>query len=247
MKSAVVKGVFAGAALTLTLALGGCTETGNRAIATDLLNAMLSPSAGLDQQTVANGLKEALRVGTERAVGATSQAGGFLNNELIRIAMPEQLKTAASTLRAVGFGGQVDAFERGMNKAAEKASEEATPVFVDAISEMTLADAMGILNGGDTAATDYFRDKTSATLKSRFMPIIEDKMSQVGLYQQYNQLMDSYNALPLTTKPTFDLDDYVSEQGLDGLFTVLGQEEKNIRQNPAARTTELLQKVFASK
>ena len=234
----------------LLLALGGCLEssgTGGQ-IASNVLRSLSTSgpqAAGLDESTVAAGLKEALRVGSERAVASTSTTDGFLGNQLIRIAMPDELATAAKTLRAVGFGGQVDAFEVGMNRAAEKASAEAKPVLVDAVSQMTLTDAMGVLRGGDTAATDYFRGKTSDSLRARFMPIIKDKMGQVGLYQQYNQLMSSYTALPLAQKPSFDLDGYVADQGLNGLFTTLAQEEKNIRANPAARTTDLLQKVFA--
>ncbi|MDY0270098.1 DUF4197 domain-containing protein [Trichloromonas sp.] len=233
----------------LLLILGGCLETSGTGgqLASNVLRSLSSSgtqAAGLDESTVAAGLKEALRVGSERAVASTSTTDGFLGNQLIRIAMPDELATAAKALRAVGFGGQVDAFEVGMNRAAEKASAEAKPVLVDAVSQMTLTDAMGILRGGDTAATDYFRGKTSDTLRARFMPIIKEKMGQVGLYQQYNQLMSSYTALPLAQKPSFDLDGYVADQGLNGLFTTLAQEEKNIRANPAARTTDLLKTVF---
>ncbi len=236
---------------TLALVAGlcaGCAELQNGNLAGDILRTMqTSPGIGLDEQTVAAGLKEALQVGSERAVGLTSSPNGFWANELIRIAMPSELEPMAKTLRTIGFDRQVDQFEMGMNRAAEKASGEAKAVFWDAISGMTLTDAMGILNGGETAATDYFKARTSDTLRSRFQPIVQEKMSQVGLYQNYQQLMGAYTALPLVNQPSFDLDGYIADQGLDGLYTMLAQEEQRIRQNPAARTTELLQRVFAGK
>ncbi len=230
----------------LLLALAGCAEFQGMS-GSDIFQAVLSPSTGtaLDEQTVASGLKEALRVGTERTVEVTSKPDGFLANPLIHIALPEQYQTMARALRTMGLGSQVDALEDSMNHAAELAAGEAKTVFIDAISQMTLADAYGILNGGDTAATDYFRDRTSGTLRNRFQPIVESKMGEVGLYRTYNQLMDSYTALPLTTKPPLDLDEYVTEKSLDGLFTVLSQEEQKIREDPAARTTELLRQVFS--
>jgi len=247
MKSCMKKRVLTVCSLSLLL-IAGCAEMKGSELAGSMLNALSTAgnaASGLDEATVAAGLKEALTVGSERAVAATSKTDGFLGNELIRIAMPEELSTMAKTLRSIGFGSQVDAMEVGMNRAAERASEEAKPVLIDAVSRMTLTDAMGILNGGNTAATDYFRDKTSASLRSRFLPIVKEKMNQVGLYQQYNSLMNTYNALPLVQKPTFDLDNYVADKGLDGLFTTLAREEQSIRANPAARTTELLKKVFA--
>lgn len=247
MKSGMKNMLLAVCFLSLSL-LAGCAEMQGSDLAGSVLNALSTAgagSAGLDESTVAAGLKEALTVGSERAVASTSKTDGFLGNSLIRIGMPEQLSTMARTLRSIGFGSQVDAMEVAMNRAAERASEEARPVLIDAVSKMTLTDAMGILNGGNTAATDYFRNKTSDSLRAKFLPIIKEKMNQVGLYQQYNSLMSTYNSLPLVQKPTFDLDNYVADKGLDGLFTTLGQEEQKIRANPAARTTELLKKVFA--
>ncbi len=245
MKSTkMVVGLMA-CSLVLVL-IAGCAEMTGSDLGSVLsaLSTTGSGATGLDASTVAAGLKEALTVGSQRAVAETSKTNGFLDNSLIHIAMPEQLSTMATTLRSIGFGSQVDAMEVAMNRAAERASEEAKPVLIDAVSKMTLTDAMGILNGGNTAATDYFRSKTSDSLKAKFMPIIKDKMGQVGLYQEYNTLMSTYNALPLVKKPTFDLDQYVADKALAGLFTTLGQEEQKIRQDPAARTTELLKKVF---
>lgn len=201
----------------------------------------------LDEQTVAAGLREALRVATERTVESTSKLDGFLGNALIRIVLPEQFETAAKTLRTVGFGKQVDELEVGMNRAAERAAGEATSVFLNAISQMTLQDATSILNGGENAVTNYFRSHTEESLHERFKPIVTEKMSEVGLYKVYNGLTDYYNKLPLVTSPALDLDEYVTQHALNGLFTVLGQEEKRIRTDPLARTTELLRRVFGSR
>lgn len=219
--------------------LAGCTG----------LDTILRSGQGgpLDEQTVAAGLKEALRVGTERTVTSTSKLDGFFGNTLIRILMPEQFETAAGTLRTLGFGKQVDNFEMSMNRAAELAAGEATDIFWNAITQITIADAMGILNGNETAATDYFRSRTETSLRQRFMPIVQGKMSEVGLYSTYNELADYYDNLPLTTKPALDLDEYITERALNGLFTVLGQEEKRIREDPVARTTDLLKRVFGTK
>ncbi len=227
--------------LILVLLISGCAG-----LKSDALDAIsrAGQDAPLDERTVAAGLKEALRIGTERTVASTSKLDGFLGNALIRIVIPEEFEKAANTLRSVGLGKQVDKFAVGMNRAAERAAGEAIDIFWNAITRMTLADAFGILNGGETAATDYFRDRTEGTLRTRFMPIVRDKMSEVGLYQVYNELTDYYNKLPMVTEPALDLDEYITDRALYGLFTILGQEEKRIRQDPLARTTELLRRVF---
>jgi hypothetical protein len=207
----------------------------------------LSGGAGaLDESTIVAGLRDALRVGTERAVSSTSRAGGYLTNELIRIHTPESLDTMASALRAAGMGAKVDELEVAMNQAAERAAGEATSVFGKGIQQMTIQDARGILDGGDTAATDYFRRTTSGELRERFAPIVEEKMAAVGLVSLYDDLTTRYRAIPLSSlagEPP-DLRSHVTEGALDGLFTVLGQEESKIRRDPAARSTELLQQVF---
>lgn len=203
------------------------------------------PSA-LDEATVIAGLRDALRVGTERTVASTSRVDGFLANELIRIHTPESLSTMTRTLRAVGFGRQVDELDVAMNRAAEQAAGEATAVFWNGIQKMSIQDAWGILNGGDTAASDYFRRTTSDELRARFAPIVEQKMSAVGLVKIYDDLVARYEAIPLASfggKPP-DLRAHVTDGALSGLFTVLGQEEAKIRHDPAARSTDLLKRVF---
>jgi hypothetical protein len=142
------------------------------------------------------------------------------------------------------MSAQVDELEVTMNHAAEKAAGEATPVFVDAISQMSFQDASGIVTGGDTAATDYFEKTTSGTLRERFRPIVDQAMQSVGLKQQYDALLGRYKAIPFASSPKLDLTNYVTEQALAGLFTIVGEQEKQIRTNPAARATDLLKQVF---
>lgn len=203
-----------------------------------------SSAAGLDEGTIAAGLREALKVGSERAVGSTSQVNGFLSNKLIRIAMPDDLEKMASTLRKVGFSKQVDELEVSMNRAAEQASGEAITIFWDAVQGLTIEDARRVLQGGKRSATNLLRERTTTQLSSRFKPIVTQKMDEVGLSRLYNDLAGKYNALPLGQKPAIRLEDYVTQQALDGVFTMLGKEEERIRADPLARTTELLQRVF---
>jgi len=200
---------------------------------------------GLEEYEVISGIREALRVGTDNTVTATSQIDGYLGNELIRIAMLEQLESMASTMRQAGLGGYVDELETGMNRAAELAASEAREIFLDAIREMSISDAFGILNGNETAATEYFRGRTWVGLQKKFHPIVELKMEEIGLSRLYGRVAETYNGLPFTgTTELVDLDEYVTDRALEGLFTVLAQEERRIREDPAARTSEILRKVF---
>ena len=229
------------AAAALALAAAACA--GSEGLPS--IEQVLGLSSSGDGDLVA-GLKEALEVGTTQAVARTSAVDGFLGNDLIRIPLPDSLQTMASGLRAVGFGGQVDEFEVAMNRAAEQAAGEATEVFWQGIQQMTFADAQAIFSGGDTAATEYFDRTTRGTLRTRFEPIVDGKMNEVGVVRTYDALVDRYTALPFTKKPTLDLGGYVTEGALDGLFSVLGEEERKIRTDPAARTTALLRQVFGS-
>jgi len=200
----------------------------------------------LDEKTIMSGLKEALRVGSGRAVETSSSVDGYLGNALIRIAMPGELTKTANTLRQIGLDAEVDKFEIAMNRAAEKSSGQAREVFWQTITNMTITDVISIWKGDDQAATGYFRQKTEAQLYSKFQPLVRTNMKQTGLYQLYNSLIAQYTAIPFVSKPQLDLDRYITQKTLDGLFAVLGQEEANIRKNPAARSTELLKKVFNS-
>jgi hypothetical protein len=192
----------------------------------------------------AAGVREALNVASARAVAAASKPGGFLDNPLIHIKPPKTVRKIGNALRAIGMGQQVDELEVGMNRAAERAAKEAKPVFTDAIRGMTLQDAVGIVRGGDTAATDYFRAATEEKLRARFKPIVAASLSRVGVRNQYNALVERYRALPLAEPTTLDLDEYTTKKTLDGLFKLLAEEERKIRRDPAKRTTSLLRKVF---
>lgn len=234
--------VYAGSLLALLLV--GCAGLDPAAIDTVLSGS--SSQRPLDERTVADGLREALRVGVGRAIDRVSVVDGYLANELIRIHLPEELQDMAEVLRRIGFSRQVEALEVAMNRAAEQAAGEAREVFVDAIFDMTIADAFGILRGGETAATDYLQGRTSHHLRARFRPIIERRMEKLELYRAYGHLADTYNALPFTKRPAVSLDTYLTDRALDGLFKTLADEERKIRRDPVARTTELLRRVFRS-
>jgi hypothetical protein len=158
--------------------------------------------------------------------------------------MPKQLQTLEKGLRAIGYGSQVDEFVLSMNRAAEKAAPEARKIFVGAIREMSFTDARRILTGGDTAATEYFKSKTTDELTTAFRPIVEKAMNEVGVTRQYKDLVGRYQSIPFARSQTLDIDQYVVTKALDGLFYVLGEEERKIRKDPVARVTSLLKDVF---
>jgi hypothetical protein len=203
-------------------------------------------AATLTDSKIVAGLTDALRIGTSNAVAATGKPDGFLKNEAIKILLPEKLRTVAGGARMLGMGGRVDELEVAMNRAAEQASPKAKQIFFDALKRMTFDDARQILNGSDTAATDYFKRQSSADLTTAFTPIVRDTMEKVGVIRQYNQLLKSAPG-GTTLAGRYDLNQYVVGKTLDGLFYMLGQEEKKIRENPAARTTAILREVFGAK
>lgn len=200
---------------------------------------------GLTEGEIVDGLKQALEIGTSKAVNLVSQKNGYLKNPEIKIPLPENVQKAESVLRNLGFGRKVDEFELSMNRAAERAAPRATSIFWDAIKKMTISDARGILEGEDNAATSYFQTKTSAKLQEAFKPIVNQAMSEVGVTQAYQSVDSKIRALPYTKSFSLDIDKYVTDKALDGLFLMLAKEEKKIREDPAARVTDLLKKVFA--
>ena len=203
-----------------------------------------SRTNGENGQT-ASGLKEALEVGTKNTVSLTGRTDGFFRNEAIKILLPEKLRVVEKGLRLAGQGQVVDDFVLSMNRAAEKAAPAANSIFQDAIKQMTFADARSILVGGDTAATNYFKEKTSDQLRVAFRPPVKSAMEEAGVTQRYKAMTGQLSSsLPFGHAPSFDLDEYVVTKTLDGLFYVLGQEEKKIRTNPAAQVTPLLRQVF---
>jgi hypothetical protein len=203
-----------------------------------------SAGAGLSDAKIGAGLKEALQVATEKTVGLTGKTDGYFANQAIKILMPEKLRNFESGLRAVGYGGQIDELVLGMNRAAERAAPQAKQIFFDAIGDMSFDDARKLLNGGDHAATEYFRGKTTPRLTTAFRPVVEQSMNQVGVSRQYKDLVGRFDSIPFAKSQAFDLDGYVVDKGLGGLFTVLGDQEKQIRTNPTARGTDLLKEVF---
>ena len=200
--------------------------------------------SGLSDVKIGSGLKEALHIGTENAVHFTGKADGYFLNQAIKILMPEKLRTFEKGLRAVGYGPQVDEFVLSMNRAAERAAPFAKQIFWDAIKEMTFEDVRKILSGHETAATDYFKAKTTDRLTVVFKPPVSNAMNEVGVTRQYKELVGRYETIPFVKKESFDLDHYVVTKALGGLFHMVGEEEKKIRKNPAARTTDLLKEVF---
>ena len=205
----------------------------------------LGGANGLSYSKVASGLKEALRVGVDKAVGLTGKTDGYFGNEAIKILMPSNLRTLEKGLRAIGFGPKIDEFILSMNRSAEAAAPSAKKIFGDAILAMSFEDARKILSGGDTAATDYFKGKTTDQLTVAFQPFVEKTMSQNGVTQQYKALTDQYQSIPFAKSQTFDINKYIVAKALDGLFYELADQERQIRKNPAARTTSLLREVFA--
>jgi len=204
----------------------------------------MSGSRPLDEKTIIAGLKEALEVGTRNAVKEAGSRDGFLGNAVIRIPLPLELEQVDRRLRQLGFGGKMDEFVLVMNRAAEEASAEVADVFIDAVREMSVADARQILNGPDDAATRYFETKTRTQLAVRFSPIVDTAMQQTGLTALFDFVISRYNQIPLVEDIQFDIDIYVVNKALDGLFVLVSQEETAIREDPAARVTELLRRVF---
>lgn len=207
----------------------------------------LSTSEGSDlsSDTIVNGLKEALEVGTRKAVENVSKEGGYLNNPGIRIPLPPRVQQAAGLMRQLGLNKMADDFEQSINRAAEKAAPQATSIMIDAIRSMSIDDARNILNGESDAATRFFEDRTRGKLAGLFKPIIDTSLNEVGATRYYNQLDDKLSSVPVVGQELdMDLQDYVTDQALNGLFIMLAQEEQKIRDNPAARTSEILQQVF---
>jgi hypothetical protein len=201
-------------------------------------------AAGLDDAKIGSGLKEALSVGTQKAVRLVDQPGGYLDNEAIKILLPQNLRPVEKVLRGVGQGPKIDEFVASMNHAAESAAPEAESIFAEAVKEMTIDDARKLLNGGDTSITEYFKSKTSVHLATAFRPHVEAAMKKNGVTQQYQELVGQVPKMPFGNSSSLDINTYVVNKALDGLFYMLGQQEKEIRTNPAARSTALLKQVF---
>lgn len=226
--------------LTVVWLFTGC-ETTQQILST------LPASSGQTGSTaqIAAGLKEALTIGTQNSTGRLSSINGFFANAALKILMPPEAKKVESTLRNVGFGGLVDKAVLAMNRGAEEAAKSATPIFVNAIRQMTITDAIGILRGGDFAATNYFKQKTTDALTTAFRPVINSALKNVDATKYWSDIFSTYNKFSSTPVNT-DLTAYVTEKAIAGIFHEVGLEEQKIRQDPAARVTDLLKTVFGS-
>ncbi len=205
----------------------------------------LPQTTTIGNEEIASGLKAALDKGITKQVSKLTQTDGFYKNELVKILLPEELQKVDRTLRDIGLSNLADEGLKALNRAAEDAVAEATPIFVNAIKDMTFNDARTILLGNEKAATSYLIDKTSTELYLKFNPVIKSSFQKVGADQVWNSLINRYNTIPLTKKVNPDLTDYVTTEALDGVYTMIALEEKEIRTKVSSRTTELLRKVFA--
>ena len=217
-----------------------------------VLDAVTKPAGGgslgaLSSSDIAAGLKEALRVGISKGADQASATDGYFKNALLRIAVPPEAQKVVTRLRQIGFGPQVDKFELSMNRAAEDAAKVAKPVFIKAITSMSIGDAVGILRGQNDAATQYLRRTSGQQLVTEFTPIIDSTLKKNNATRYYNDLVTRYNKLPLVQKVNPNLTEYATGKAVDGLFILVAQEEQKIRENPAARVSDLLKRVFGSR
>ncbi|GAB3535449.1 DUF4197 domain-containing protein [Pontibacter brevis] len=229
--------------IALTLGASACTV----ADVQRTMDGVLAGTAGapVTQSEVASGLKQALEVGIKKGSNQASQEDGYYRNPLIRIPFPEDVQRVENTLRQVGLGSEVDKFILTLNRGAEDAAKSAVPIFVSAIRQLTIADAWAILKGDRDAATQYLKRTTSQQLYDAFNPVMVASLEKTNATRYYADIVNQYNRIPLTQKVNPDLDDYATKKAIDGLFVMIAQEEAEIRENPLARTTELLRRVFA--
>jgi hypothetical protein len=224
--------------LLLTPFFFGCAEL--QGIATQLPGG----DYGITNTEIASGLRQALDFGIDKQVSKLTKEDGFFKNELVKIVLPAELQKVDKTLRDVGLGALADEGLKVLNRAAEDAVKEATPIFVTAVKEITFTDAKNILLGNNTAATTYLNQKTETQLYAKFNPVITNSLNKVGATEVWSNIINKYNSLPLTNKVNPNLPDYVTNEALDGVFTMIAIEEKDIRNNYASRTTDLLRRVF---
>ncbi len=199
----------------------------------------------MDPNLIANGLRQALDLGIDKQVSKLTQKDGFYNNQMVKILLPAELQKVDQTLRDLGLSSLADEGLKVLNRAAEDAVKEATPIFVAAVKDITFADAKTILLGADNAATSYLEQKTNQALYSKFNPVIKKSFSKVGADQVWSNIINRYNSVPFVTKVNPDLTDYVTAETLSGVYKMISVEEKNIRNNINSRTTPLLRQVFA--
>lgn len=211
----------------------------------DIINQLPQTGTVLSNADMAAGLRQALDLGIDKQVSKLTQKDGFFKNELVKILLPEELKKVDKGLRDIGLDNLADEGLKVLNRAAEDAVKEATPIFVNAVKDITFNDAKNILLGNDNAATQYLTSKTQTQLYNTFKPVIDNSFSKVGADQIWSNLINKYNAIPFTNNVNPDLTDYVTGEALKGVYTMIAVEEKEIRNKVSSRTTDLLRKVFA--
>lgn len=204
-------------------------------------------SATLTTEEIGRGLKEALTVGIKNSSLKASALDGYLGNQTIKLLFPPEAQKVEQKLRSLGLGNECDKFIAALNRGAEKAAEKAVPVFVDAITQMTIQDALGILRGEKDAATNYLKRTSSIALANAFAPIMQDAINSTGATKLYGDIANTYNKIPFQQKINPDLQQYATQKAIDGLFLLVAQEEQKIRDNPAARVSDLLRRVFGTK
>jgi hypothetical protein len=202
---------------------------------------------GLSNDDIVKGLKEALNVGSNKASASASKTDGFYKNSLIKIPFPKEASEMRSTLLKIGMKKQVEEFEKQLNRAAEDAAKKAAPIFVSAVTKMTINDGITILRGKDDEATQYLRKTTNTQLTNEFKPVISASLKKVQITKYWKPLITAYNKIPFVKKANPNLDDYVTTKATDGLFILVAQEETKIRKDPAARISDILKKVFGGK
>ena len=209
-----------------------------------VLDKIQTQTGAVSENEIVAGLKEALKVGISNGSAEASQQDGYLKNEFIKILFPPDAQKVEETLRRVGLGNEVDRFILSLNRAAEDAAKKSKPIFVSAITSMTIQDAVGILKGPDTAATAYLRRTTNAELYNTFFPVVDSTLSLNQATRYYADLVNTYNKIPLVQRVNPDLKQYATQKAMDGLYFLIAKEEKKIREDPAARVSDILRKVF---
>src|SRR6056297_382989 len=210
-----------------------------------VLNQIPTGTTGLGNEEIGNGLRAALDKGITKQVSRLTKTDGFFKNDLVKILLPEELQKVDKTIRDIGLGSLADEGLKVLNRAAEDAVSEATPIFVNAVKEISFNDAKGILLGNEQAATNYLKERTTTELYDKFNPVIKSSFQKVGADKVWTSLINKYNSIPLTSNVNPDLTDYVTQEALKGVYTMSDVEEKEIKTKASSRTTDLLKKVFA--
>ena len=230
--------------ILLLLIPAGCTEKDLRE-AIEIIEAS-TQEVPLSQAEVAQALKDALAKGISKGALVASAEDGYLGNPKLRIPFPEEVRQVDQALRKIGLGDEVDRFVRQLNRSAEQAAAQAKPIFIKAITSMTIRDAFEILNGESDAATQYLMRTTGDDLRKAFTPVVAEKLDETSATRYYGEVVNHFNRIPLVKKVDPDLQSYATDKAIEGLFFLIAEEEANIRANPRARTTQVLRRVFGS-